>query len=245
MSIDQPLTDRRRPISVPASRAAPLSWLDDEVILLAAGVELDIPEAHGMLTVKATGAGCAITSPAGIESPTDPATTVSSRSLAVGESLALAADRGTPWRAIMGYLPPAVITAAVSSAITAEDIPGQITTAITGADIPGQIVTELSDAGLAGTATAVTTASPSAVGAGIYEINTTSNAVDLPLVASDGSGDAFITITWKAGSNTAKVSPASGDQVGHDLADNGEFTFTSLGQSIVLRNVSSGVWSQV
>ena len=265
-----------RVVTITANRALHFSEIrGDCIVFLAPGVSVSLPGggADGVAHVKATGSGCAITSTAGIESPTatGPTHTVSSRSLASMESLVLAADSGTPWRIAMGFLPRSAITSIaedavdaadipgqistgitsadipgqVSTAITSADISGQISTAITTADIPGQIVTELSDAGLAGAATPVTTASPSAVGAGVYEIDTTTNAVDLPLVASDGAGDAFITVTWVGGSNTAKLSPASGNKVGHDLATNGEFTFSTVGQSVVLRNSSSGVWSQV
>lgn len=220
MSVDQPLTDRRRPISVPATRAAPLSWLDDEVILLAAGAELDLPEAHGMLTVKATGAGCAITSPAGIESPTDPATTVSSRLLAVGESLALAADRGTPWRVISMYLSTASLSAVAAASTTST----------------------MQAAGIAKVNASALTSTATLANYGESDIDTTSAAVTITLPAATGSMKRVL-LRYKAGGvNAAKVAPASGEKLGYDFSTDGQKTLASIGDTYEAVDIAAGVW---
>jgi hypothetical protein len=232
VSVSNPVTSRRRPISVPASRAAPVEWLDGEVVLLAPGVALALPETYGLVTVKATGSGCAITSTAGIESPTatGPTHTVSSRSLASMESLVLAADSGTPWRSIMAYNSAATLAALISSAVSSA--------------VPGEVTTALENVGLAGDETAVTAATPSAVGPGVYALDTTSNAVDQPLVSATGSGE-FITVYFKAGANAAKISPASGESLSYDLADNAEITLANPGDSRTFRDVAAGQWQIV
>lgn len=220
MSVDQPLTGRRRPISVPASRAAPLSWLDDEVLLLAAGVELDLPDAHGLVTLKAIGAGCAITSPAGIESPTDPATTVSSRSLALGESLALAADRGTPWRAIMGYLSSASLSAIASSSTTST----------------------MQAAGLAKVNSTALTSTGTLANYGESDIDTTSAAVTITLPAATGSMKRVLLRYKAGGTNAAKVAPASGEKLGYDFSTDAQKTLANIGDTYEAVDIAAGVW---
>jgi hypothetical protein len=103
VSVSNPVTSRRRPISVPASRAAPVEWLDGEVVLLAPGVALALPETYGRITVKALGSGCSVSSAAGVEDFANPGAssiTVSSSValLAVGEAVTLtSAGAGEPW----------------------------------------------------------------------------------------------------------------------------------------------------
>lgn len=103
MSVSSPTTTRRRPITVAADRTAPTEWLDGEIVLLEAGVALALPESHGRITVKALGAGCSVSSAAGVEDFVNPGAssiTVSSSValLAVGEAVTLtSAGAGEPW----------------------------------------------------------------------------------------------------------------------------------------------------
>lgn len=104
MSVDAPLTRRRRPISVSESRTAPAEWLDEETLLLAAGVTLGLPSSYGQVTVKALGAGCHLQSSAGVEDITGdystavPTTTDPVPLLAIGETVTVGSSgAASPW----------------------------------------------------------------------------------------------------------------------------------------------------
>lgn len=194
-------------------------------MFLAAGVALDLGAGieDGQITVKATGAGCAVTSSAGetggIESATDPATTVSSRSLALGESLAFAADRGTPWRVISMYLSSSSLASIASSSTT----------------------TTMQAAGLAKVNTSALTSTGPLTNYGESDIDTTSAAVTITLPAATGSMKRVL-LRFKAGSNAAKVAPASGEKLGYDFSADAQKTLASIGDTYEAVDIAAGVW---
>ena len=221
MSVSSPVTTRRRPITVSASRTAPVEWLDDEIVLLEAGVALALPESHGRLTVKALGAGCAITSAAGIESPTatGPTDTVSSRSLASMESLVLAADSGSPWKVIAMYLSSTSL-AAIGSAST---------------------TSTMQAAGLAKVNATALTSTGTLANYGESSIDTTSAAVTITLPAATGSMKRVL-LRFKAGSNACKVAPASGEKLGYDYSTDAQATLAAIGDTFEAVDIAAGVW---
>jgi len=221
VSVSNPVTSRRRPISVPASRAAPVEWLDGEVALLAPGVALALPETYGLITVKATGSGCTITSTAGIESPTatGPTHTVSSRSLASMESLVLAADSGSPWRVISMFLSSTTLgTIASASATSTMQAAG---------------LAKVNGTGLASTGTLANY--------GESDIDTTGAAVTITLPAATGSMKRVL-LRFKAGANACKVAPASGEKLGRSYSTDGQHTLANIDDTYEAVDIAAGLW---
>ncbi len=221
MSVSNPVTSRRRPISVPASRAAPVEWLDGEVVLLAPGVALALPETYGLVTVKATGSGCTITSSAGIESPTatGPTHTVSSRSLSSMESLVLAADGGSPWRVISMFLSSTTL--------------GTIASASTTSTMQAAGLAKVNGTGLTSTGTLANY--------GESDIDTTSAAVTITLPAATGSMKRVL-LRFKAGANACKVAPASGEKLGRSYSTDGQHTLANIDDTYEAVDIAAGLW---
>jgi len=221
VSVSSPSTTRRRPITVSASRTAPTEWLDGEVVLLAPGVALALPETYGLITVKATGSGCTITSTAGIESPTatGPTDTASSRSLASMESLVLAADSGSPWRVISMYLSSTTLGTIASASTTST----------------------MQAAGLAKVNASALTSTGTLANYGESDIDTTSAAVTITLPAATGSMKRVL-LRFKAGSNTCKVAPATGEKLGYDFSTDAQKTLAAIGDTFEVVDIASGIW---